>query len=150
MCQTSTRCVECSKDLMLESADVGMNDLQEDVSADRERATLRSPPTTIHGPPKEDSLMRKEERKQAWSRLGTLMLATVKKKTIFSLRNMKRSASSMRESRTSEVKYLWKVMETPFRFRLGVRTVKPCMKISSYAMLGWSLCGNASPETIIC
>lgn len=48
MYQTSTKCVECNNDLVPVSEDVGMDDLPKELSADGERATLKSPPTIIH------------------------------------------------------------------------------------------------------
>lgn len=50
---------------MYASEDMGTDDLPEDVSADGERVVLRSPLMIIHGPPKEDSLVRVEERNRA-------------------------------------------------------------------------------------
>lgn len=79
-----------------------MEDLPVEVSADGERATLKSPPTITQGPPKEASLVRVDDRKRAWSVLGAYILATVKRKLLnFSLRNTKRPWSSIHESRTS-------------------------------------------------
>lgn len=63
MRQTSTKLVKCNSDLMLVSKEEGMDDLPEEVSAEGERATLKSPPTIKHGPPKVDNLVRVEERK---------------------------------------------------------------------------------------
>lgn len=63
MHQTSTKWWACSRDLICESEDAAMEDLPEDVSTDGDRATLRSPPIMKQGTPKEDSLVRMEERK---------------------------------------------------------------------------------------
>lgn len=48
---------------MRESEDAVMEDLPEDMLADGDRVTLKSPPTMTQGPQKEDSLVRVVERK---------------------------------------------------------------------------------------
>lgn len=55
---------------MCESEVVVMEDLPVDVSADGDRATLKSPPMITLGPPKKASLAKVEDRKRAWSMLG--------------------------------------------------------------------------------